>query len=89
MENALLIALSRQTVMERHMETIANNIANSATPGFKGEQLMFVNFACDGPWSRLWQCRPVVVDDGGDCFFSLRCDPKTSKCSNLWINGNA
>ena len=44
MENALVIALSRQTVMERHMEVIANNIANSSTPGFKGEQLMFVEY---------------------------------------------
>lgn len=44
MENALFIALSRQAVMERHMEVIANNIANSSTPGFKGEQLMFVEY---------------------------------------------
>jgi len=44
MENSLLIALSRQTVMQRHMETIANNIANASTSGFKGEQLMFVEF---------------------------------------------
>ena len=44
MENALVIALSRQTVMERHMEVIANNIANASTPGFKGEQLMFVEY---------------------------------------------
>ena len=44
MENALLIALSRQTVMERHMEIISNNVANSSTTGFKGEQLMFVEY---------------------------------------------
>lgn len=44
MENALLIALSRQTVMERHMETIANNLANVTTSGFKGEQMMFVEY---------------------------------------------
>ena len=44
MENALLIALSRQTVMERHMETIANNLANASTTGFKGEQMMFVEY---------------------------------------------
>lgn len=56
---------------------------------YEGTRLMFVNFACDGPWSRAWRCRPVIVDDGGDCFFSLRCDPRSSKCSNLWINGNA
>lgn len=47
MENSLLIALSRQTVMQRHMETIANNIANASTSGFKGEQLMFVEFLAE------------------------------------------
>jgi flagellar basal-body rod protein FlgF len=49
MENALLIALSRQTVMERHMEVLANNIANASTPGFKGEQLMFVEYLARTP----------------------------------------
>jgi len=44
MENGLLVALSRQTVMERQMETIANNIANSSTPGYKGEQMLFVEY---------------------------------------------
>ncbi|MDA0241284.1 MAG: flagellar hook-basal body complex protein, partial [Proteobacteria bacterium] len=44
MENALLIALSRQVVMERHLEVVANNIANASTPGYKGEQMMFVEF---------------------------------------------
>ena len=49
MENALLIALSRQTVMERHMEVLSNNIANASTPGFKGEQLMFVEYLAQTP----------------------------------------
>ena len=44
MENALLIALSRQVVMERQLEVVANNIANASTPGFKAEQMMFVEF---------------------------------------------
>tara|TARA_R110000787_G_scaffold19614_5_gene58656 strand:- start:82 stop:804 length:723 start_codon:yes stop_codon:yes gene_type:complete len=44
MENALLIALSRQVVMERHLEVVANNIANASTPGYKGEQMMFVEY---------------------------------------------
>ncbi len=47
MENSLLIALSRQTVMQRHMETIANNIANVQTSGFKGEQLLFVEYLAE------------------------------------------
>jgi len=49
MENSLLIALARQTVMQRHMEVIANNIANVSTSGFKGEQLMFVEFLASTP----------------------------------------
>lgn len=44
MENSLYIALSRQMVMQRHMEVIANNIANMSTPGFKGEQMLFVEY---------------------------------------------
>jgi flagellar basal-body rod protein FlgF len=44
MENTLYIALSRQMVMQRHMEVIANNIANMSTPGFKGEQMLFVEY---------------------------------------------
>ena len=44
MENSLYIALSRQMVMQRQMEVIANNIANMSTPGYKGEQMMFVEY---------------------------------------------
>ena len=44
MENSLYVALSRQMVMERQMEVIANNIANMSTPGYKGEQMMFVEY---------------------------------------------
>jgi flagellar basal-body rod protein FlgF len=44
MENSLYIALSRQMVMERQMDVIANNIANMSTPGYKGEQMMFVEY---------------------------------------------
>jgi flagellar basal-body rod protein FlgF len=47
MENTLYIALSYQTVMQRQMDVIANNIANVSTPGFKGEQMMFVEYLED------------------------------------------
>ena len=42
MENTSYIAMSRQSVMHRQMEILANNIANAATPSYKGEHLMFV-----------------------------------------------
>ncbi|MEE9545088.1 MAG: flagellar basal-body rod protein FlgF [Rhodospirillales bacterium] len=42
MENTSLIALSRQGVLRRQMNIVANNIANMNTTGFKGEKMMFV-----------------------------------------------
>jgi flagellar basal-body rod protein FlgF len=41
MENASYIALSRQAALMRQMDVVANNMANTNTPGFKGEQMMF------------------------------------------------
>jgi len=40
MDNALYVGLSRQMVLRRQMDIIANNIANSDTNGFKFESLM-------------------------------------------------
>ena len=41
MENALTIALARQTVLSRQMDVIATNLANINTTGFKAEQMIF------------------------------------------------
>src|SRR5258708_23735767 len=41
MENALLIGLSRQTVLERQLNVVANNIANANTTGYKSDQSLF------------------------------------------------
>jgi flagellar basal-body rod protein FlgF len=40
MDNAMYVALSRQMILRREMDVVANNIANADTPGFKVEQLM-------------------------------------------------
>ena len=42
MENTLFIALSKQLAIRREMDVIANNLANTSSPGFKNEQMMFV-----------------------------------------------
>ncbi len=42
METTSLIALSRQSGLQRQMDIVANNIANMNTNGFKGEKMMFV-----------------------------------------------
>jgi len=39
MDNSLYVGLSKQLVLQRQMDIIANNIANSDTAGFKVEEL--------------------------------------------------
>src|ERR1700761_6129658 len=48
MENALLIGLSRQTVLERQLDVVANNIANVNTAGFKADQSLFEEYLRSG-----------------------------------------
>jgi flagellar basal-body rod protein FlgF len=48
MENALLIGLSRQTVLERQMDVLSNNIANVNTVGFKADESLFEEYLNSG-----------------------------------------
>ena len=55
MDNALYVGLSRQMVLRREMDIVANNIANADTNGFKVESLMTTEtpgppaFTLEGP----------------------------------------
>src|ERR1700752_149173 len=40
MDNALYVGLSRQMVLRRQLDIVANNIANADTAGFKVESLL-------------------------------------------------
>ena len=44
MDNSIYIALSRQNALFRDMEVSANNLANSTTPGYNAEKLLFSDF---------------------------------------------
>lgn len=44
MNNAIYIALSRQTGLFRNLDVSANNIANASTPGYKGETMVFEQY---------------------------------------------
>lgn len=44
MENAPLIALSRQIALQRQMDVVANNLANINTTGFKAERVLFEDY---------------------------------------------
>lgn len=41
MEAGLYVALSGQVALQRRLDTIANNVANSSTPGFRAENVTF------------------------------------------------
>jgi flagellar basal-body rod protein FlgF len=44
METPTYIALSRQMVLSRQMDVVANNIANATTPGFKAEEVVMSEY---------------------------------------------
>jgi flagellar basal-body rod protein FlgF len=48
MENALLVGLSRQTILERQLDVVANNVANVNTTGYKADSSLFEEFLASG-----------------------------------------
>src|ERR1700675_1861251 len=44
MEAASYVALSSQMALTRQLDVVANNLANSSTPAFKGERMIFAEF---------------------------------------------
>lgn len=51
MDSASYTTLSRQTGLMREMRVVANNIANSATTGYRQEGLIFSEFVASSPGS--------------------------------------
>jgi flagellar basal-body rod protein FlgF len=79
MDNALYVGLSRQVVLRREMDILANNIANADTTGFKVESLMEktdpaapsmapgstrVNFVADNGVARNFSQGGLIRTDG-------------------------
>lgn len=44
MDNSIYIALSRQAAVFRDLDVTSNNVANSSTPGFTAEKVMFSQY---------------------------------------------
>ena len=42
-----------------------------------------------GPHRKDWTRKPIVVEDGGDCYFRIEYDSQTHTFSHLEINGEA
>src|SRR5580658_8698173 len=68
MENTLLIGLSRQTVLERQLDVVANNVANVNTAGFKADHTLFEEYLSPGAHEdnfKLGDRRLSYVQDRG------------------------
>jgi hypothetical protein len=53
-----------------------------------GLTLILVNATCAGD-DQIWRTRPVIVMDGGDCFFRVTYNPGNRTFSDLQVNGEA
>lgn len=88
MDNAMYVALSRQMVLKRELDIVANNIANVDTTGFKVEGTMVKTdpstgaSMVDGPPSLKF-----VIDDGVTRDFSQGALHQTDGPLDLGIEG--
>lgn len=53
-----------------------------------GQKLVWVNAFCSKE-NDNWKSEPVIVSDGGDCYFNLTINLSKGKCESLIINGEA
>ncbi|HNR06506.1 MAG TPA: hypothetical protein PKM27_04265 [Saprospiraceae bacterium] len=54
----------------------------------KGEKEIWVNCFC-GNWDKNSRTSPVMVDDGGNCYFNLKINLTTGQYYELMVNGDA
>ena len=53
-----------------------------------GEKEVWINCFC-GLDDRNWRKEIIVVEDGGNCYFNLKFNLTTKKCTDLMVNGDA
>jgi flagellar basal-body rod protein FlgF len=85
MQSSLYVALSSQIAFQRRMETIANNVANASTPGFRREEIKFEAMLSHSA------SEPVAFASTGDAF--IKRDPgqmiKTGNPLDVAVQGDA
>jgi flagellar basal-body rod protein FlgF len=64
MQNPTYIALASQAGLERHMQAVANNLANMSTTGYKAERVMFKEYLNRHTGQLHWQRMSSVVESG-------------------------
>jgi flagellar basal-body rod protein FlgF len=90
-ENALLIGLSREATLERHLAVISNNLANVNTNGFKANQMLFEEYlntnAHEDNFSGRDRRLSYVQDRGTFHDFTQGALQQTSNPLDVAING--
>ena len=92
MENMLLVGLSRQMTLERQIDVVANNVANTNTNGFKADKPLFQEYlasnASEDEFSRADRRVSFVVDRGTYRDFSQGATEETKNPLDVAIDGN-
>lgn len=88
MDNAVYVGLSRQMVLRRELDIIANNIANAETAGFKVEDTLARVEAKAAPRTRQADAIAFVLDDGIARDFTQGSLNQTSSPLDLAIEGD-
>lgn len=93
MENTLLVGLSRQMVLERQMDVVANNVANINTNGFKADRPLFEEYlrspAHEDNFQRSDRRVSFVQDRGSFKDFAAGNTEMTKNPLDVSIDGNA
>jgi flagellar basal-body rod protein FlgF len=93
MENTLLVGLSRQMVLERQMDVVANNVANINTNGFKADRSLFEEFlrspAHEDNFTRSDRRVSFVQDRASFHDFAAGNTEQTKNPLDVSIDGNA
>lgn len=85
MQSSLYVALSAQLSLQRRIDTIANNIANSSTAGYRTEEVKFETLLSRTP------ADPVAFASTGDTYLSRRAGEfvKTDNLLDMAVEGDA
>lgn len=85
MQSSLYVSLSAQLSLQRRLDTIANNVANTSTAGFRAEEVKFESLLSRTP------ADPVAFASTGDTYLSRSSGElvKTDNPLDIAVQGNA
>lgn len=85
MQSGLYVALSAQVSLQKRMETLANNLANASTVGFRGEHTKFESVMSDAA------SESVAFSSTGDTYIKRDAGPliRTDNPLDIAIRGDA